>query len=141
MSYTTRIKICFSIILRNIFWGVGAVLKNIRPLFRKKFMSLLIISSILQQSLLYVSTLPPLPFKASTSQHFSLDPPPPSTASAESAFLLRSPPHKYADVILERSLSCRHFQVNNHLYLHHMAGVHKCCLLHYFVAENDKGSY
>ena len=31
------IKICFSIIIRNIFWGVGAVFKNIRSLFRKKF--------------------------------------------------------------------------------------------------------
>ena len=39
------IKNNFSIIIRNIFWGVGAVFKNIRALFRKKFISLLIISS------------------------------------------------------------------------------------------------
>ena len=37
------IKICFSIIIRNIFWDFGAVFKNIKPWFRKKFISLLII--------------------------------------------------------------------------------------------------
>ena len=42
----------------------------------KKFISLLIISSILQQHLLYVSTLPPLPFKVSARHHFGLDPTP-----------------------------------------------------------------
>ena len=41
------IKLCFSIIIRNIFWGVGTVFKYIRPWFFKKFISLLIISSIL----------------------------------------------------------------------------------------------
>ena len=49
------IKIYFSILIRNIFWGIGAVLKNIRALFRKKFINLLIISSILHQYLLNVS--------------------------------------------------------------------------------------
>ena len=56
------IKIYFSIIVRNIFWGV---FKEIRAWFRKKFISLLITSSILQQYLLYVTTLIPIPFKVS----------------------------------------------------------------------------
>ena len=34
------------------------------------------ILSILQQSLLYVSTLPPFPFKVSACHHFDSDPPP-----------------------------------------------------------------
>ena len=38
---------------------------------------LLIISSILQQYLLYVSTLPPLPFKVSACHNFGLYPPTP----------------------------------------------------------------
>ena len=59
------IKICFSIIIRNIFWVVEAVFKDIRAWFRKKFISLLIISSILHQYLLHVSTLSRLPFKGS----------------------------------------------------------------------------
>ena len=33
-------KICFSFIIRNIFWGVGALFKEIRELFRKKIISL-----------------------------------------------------------------------------------------------------
>ena len=62
--------------IRNIFLAIEAVFKEIRAWFRKKFISLLIISSILQQYLLYVSTLPTLPFKVSACQHFCLDPPP-----------------------------------------------------------------
>ena len=76
----------------NIFWGIGAVFKNIRALFRKNFISLLIISSILQQYLLYVSTLPPVPFKVS---------------AAVSLFWLRPPtplPPKPPVVILEAPL-------------------------------------
>ena len=53
-----------------------------------KLIRLLIVSSILQQYLLYVSTLLPLPFKVSACQPFGLDP-------------------KRADVILERSLMQR----------------------------------
>ena len=49
------IKIYSSILIRNIFSGVGAVLKNIRALSRKKFINLLIISKILHQYLLNVS--------------------------------------------------------------------------------------
>ena len=71
------IKICFSIIIMNIFWDVGAVFKKIRAWLRKNFISLLTISSILQQYLLYVSTISPLPFKVSACQHFGLDPPHP----------------------------------------------------------------
>ena len=75
------IKIWFNISKRNIFWGVGAVFKDIKPWFMKKFISLLIISSILQQYLLSVSTLPPLTFKVSAHHHHQchylcLDPPP-----------------------------------------------------------------
>ena len=70
------IKICFSINIMNIFWDVGAVFKKIRAWLRKNFISLLTISSILQQYLLYVSTISPLPFKVSACQHFGLDPPP-----------------------------------------------------------------
>ena len=44
------IKICFSNIIRTIFWGVGAVFKNIKPWFMKKFISLLKISNILLYS-------------------------------------------------------------------------------------------
>ena len=69
------IKIYFSIFTRNIFCGIAAVFKEIRAWFRKKFISLLIISSILQQTLLYVSTLPPLSFKVPSCQHFCSDPP------------------------------------------------------------------
>ena len=64
---------------RNIFWGVGAVFKDIKPWFMKKFISLLIISSILQQYLLSVSTLPPLTFKVSAHHHFDGYTPPPLT--------------------------------------------------------------
>ena len=78
------IKICFSIFIRNMFWGVGAVFKEIRAWFRKKFSGSLLISSILQQYLLYVSTLPPPPFKVIAFQYFSLDAP--SKGSAVSAF-------------------------------------------------------
>ena len=46
------IKLCFSIIIRNVFWGVGAVFKVINW----ERTSLLISSSILQQYLLYAST-------------------------------------------------------------------------------------
>ena len=49
------IKICFSIIIRNVFWGVGAVFKEFKAWLRKKFISLLISSSIVRQYLLYVS--------------------------------------------------------------------------------------
>ena len=87
------IKICFSINIMNIFWDVGAVFKKIRAWLRKNFISLLTISSILQQYLLYVSTISPLPFKVSACQHFGLDPHP-------------TPP-KHADVILERSLNTK----------------------------------
>ena len=59
------IQICFSIIIRNRFFGVGVVFKDIRAWFRNKFISLLIISSILQQYFCYVSTLSLLPFKVS----------------------------------------------------------------------------
>ena len=53
--------------------------------------------------MLYISTLPPLPFKVSACQHFGLDPPTPSKASAAPAFLL-SPP-KRTVVILDHSLN------------------------------------
>ena len=82
------IKICFSIIIMNILWDVGAVFKKIRAWLRKNFISLLTISSILQQYLLYVSTISPLPFKVSACQHFGLD-------------------FQHADVILERSLNTK----------------------------------
>ena len=42
------IKICFSIIIMNILWDVGAVFKKIRAWLRKNFISLLTILSILQ---------------------------------------------------------------------------------------------
>ena len=61
------IKIYFSITIRNLFWGVGAVFKDIKPLFMKKFISLLI---ILQQYLLNVSTLPSLTCKVPAHHHF-----------------------------------------------------------------------
>ena len=48
------IKICFSIIIRNIYWGLGAVFSKISTWFRKKLIILLIISRISKQ---YVSTL------------------------------------------------------------------------------------
>ena len=35
------VKICFSIITRNIFWGIGAAFKDIRELFRKKLIILI----------------------------------------------------------------------------------------------------
>ena len=63
------IKICLSIIVRNIFWGVGSVFKEIRALFRKKFISLLIISSILQHNFFFISTSPPLPFMLTIDVH------------------------------------------------------------------------
>ena len=64
------IKIFFSFIIRNIFWRVGAVFKYINPCFMKKFISLLIISSILQQYLHYISNLWPLIFNLC--QHVSI---------------------------------------------------------------------
>ena len=42
-----------SIIVRNTFWGIGAVFKEIGAWFWKNIINLLIISSILQQYLLY----------------------------------------------------------------------------------------
>ena len=86
------IKIYFSIFIRNIFWGIGAVFKNIRALFRKKFISLLIISSILYQYLLYVSTFRPLPFKYC--QHVSILPRPPTLLqSISNVSILAQTPH------------------------------------------------
>ena len=85
------IKICFSIMVRNIFWGV---FKEIRARFRKKFISLLITSSIWPQilalcfnsptlSLPSVSMSafwpPHLPPKRQQYQHCGSDPPPPQT--------------------------------------------------------------
>ena len=55
------IKICFSITIRNIFWFVGAEFKDIWAWFRKIFISLLIISSILERSMLQISH--PVPSK------------------------------------------------------------------------------
>ena len=84
------IKICFSIIIRNIFLGVVAIFKEIKSLFMNKFISLLIISSILQLYLLNVSSLPPFTFKVSAHHHFGLDPP--LRASSMSSFVLGPPP-------------------------------------------------
>ena len=92
----------------NIFWVVGAVFKEIMACSRKRFISFLIRSSILQQYLLYVSTLTPFPFKVSACQHFGLEPCTPSKVSAVSIFWLKpptSPPPKHADIILEHSLT------------------------------------
>ena len=100
------ITICFSFMIRNIFWGVGAAFKEIMAWFRKKFIGLLLISSILQQYLLYVSTLPPPPFKVSACQHFGFDPPPPLQSVSSVSILAQTPhPPKPADVILECSLN------------------------------------
>ena len=85
------IKIYFSIIVRNIFWGV---FKEIRAWFRKKFISLLITSSIWPQILALCFNSPTLslpsvsmsafwlrpphpPPKRQQYQHFGSDPPPP----------------------------------------------------------------
>ena len=87
------IKIYFSIIVRNIFWGV---FKEIRAWFRKKFISLLITSSIWPQILALCFNSPTLslpsvsmsafwlrpphpPPKRQQYQHFGSDPPPPQT--------------------------------------------------------------
>ena len=68
-------------------------------------MSLLMILSILQQYLLYISTLPHLPFKVSTCHHFGLDPPsPPKRQQCQHIGSDPTPP-KQTDVILERSLT------------------------------------
>ena len=82
------IKICFSTIIRTIFWGVGAVFKNIKPWFMKKFISLFMISSILQQYLLNVSSLPPLNLQSVSTSSFCLRPPhPPVRAPSMSSFV------------------------------------------------------
>ena len=75
-------------IIRNIFWGVGAIFKNIKPWFMKKFISLLIVSSILQQYLLNVSSLPPLNLQSVSTSSFCLRPPhPPLRAPSMSSFV------------------------------------------------------
>ena len=71
--------------------------KDIRAWFRKRFISLLIVSRILWQYWLYVSTLPPLHFIIL----FRL-PIPLQSISSVSILTQTSP--KRADVILERSL-------------------------------------
>ena len=68
------------------------------PCFRP--ISLFIIVSVLQQYLIYVSTLPPLNFKVSTSHHLAKTPHPLQSVSS----LAKAPPPKQADVILERSV-------------------------------------
>ena len=58
MSYTTCFKlsnILFCIFIRKIFWGIGAVFKNLKALFRKKLINLLIISCILLLALCFNS--------------------------------------------------------------------------------------
>ena len=58
MSYTTCFKlsnILFCIFMRNIFLDIGAVFKNLKALFRKKLINLLIISCILLLALCFNS--------------------------------------------------------------------------------------
>ena len=76
--------------------GVGTVFKDISPRYLKTIISLLLISSILQQYLLYVSTLPP-PFLQSVT----------SKASAVPAFWLRPLPPTLPDLTA-------HFQIKVH---------------------------
>ena len=75
LRHVSNYQKCFSTIIRTIFWGVGAVFKNIKPWFMKKFISLFMISSILQQYLLNVSSLPPLNLQSVSTSSFCLRPP------------------------------------------------------------------
>ena len=77
MNYTThfRISILYAFLLsQGIYFGALELYS--RTLGYDSGRNSLIISSILRQYLLYVSTLPPLPFKVSAVSAFWLSPPP-----------------------------------------------------------------
>ena len=90
--YTFKIiKICFSINIRNIF--LGALELHSRQLGHDSgIISLLMISSILQQYLLYVLTFPPLPFNVSAYQHSGLDLSTPLQMVSSVSILAQTPP-------------------------------------------------
>ena len=105
IRHVSRIEICFFSIVIKIFWEIEAVFGGVRACIRKIFNSLMLISNILQQYLIYFLTLPHLPFIVSSCQHFESDPPIPLQSVSSVSILAQTPhPPKPADVILERSL-------------------------------------